>query len=191
MTIDDARADLSALLCAYREHPTHAAEAATIDRYRAFIEAHDDCFARSCLEGHITGSAFIVNEALDKVLLVHHRKLGKWLQPGGHCEAGESALQAALREAHEETGITGRVALGGALFDLDIHAIPERAHEPGHFHYDARFLLIAREDEPVLSGESHALAWLDIAEALRRNPEPSMLRPLSRLQSMATAFSVR
>ncbi len=188
MTNDEAKADLAALVRSYREHPLHAEETATIDRYLAFIGARASCFLRSCLEGHVTGSAFIVNEALDKVLLVHHRKLDKWLQPGGHCERGESALLAAQREAHEETGIAGRVALGGALFDLDIHPIPERGQEPAHYHYDARFLLIAREDEPILNDESHALAWLSIAEALWRNPEPSMVRPLSRLPGMAPVF---
>ncbi len=205
MTDFEAKEELAALVRAYRGYLAEgakaadaadaadiaegakAAEAATIDRYLSFIGAHDDCFSRSCLTGHVTGSAFIINEAWDKVLLVHHRKLDKWLQPGGHCERGESALRAALREAREETGLSGRVALGGALFDLDIHLIPERGQEPAHFHYDARFLLIAREDKPVLSAESHALAWLDIEEALRLNPERSMVRPLSRLRNMAHA----
>ncbi len=188
MTNDEAKADLAALVRAYREDPLHADERPTIDRYLTFISARGDCFSRSSLAGHVTGSAFVVNEALDTLLLVHHRKLNKWLQPGGHCERGESALMAALREAREETGLAGRVALGGALFDLDIHLIPERGQEPAHYHYDARFLLIAREDEPVLSGESHALAWMGIAEALSRNPEQSMQRPLSRLSGVAAGF---
>lgn len=191
MTNDEAIADLAALVRAYREQALHADEKPTIDRYLSFIGARADCFSRSCLAGHVTGSAFVVNEALDKLLLVHHRKLDKWLQPGGHCERGESALMAALREAREETGLEGRVALGGALFDLDIHQIPERGREPAHYHYDARFLLIAREDEPVLSGESHALAWMSIAEALGRNPEQSMQRPLSSLRGMAGVLSGR
>ena len=71
----------------------HPDEARVADRIAAFIDGHPDAFSRSCLEGHVTGSAFIATRSRQKVLFVHHAKLLKWLQPGGHCEEGESALE--------------------------------------------------------------------------------------------------
>jgi 8-oxo-dGTP pyrophosphatase MutT (NUDIX family) len=162
----------------------HEAEADTALRLAAFVESQGKAFERSCLEGHVTGSAFIVDPARTMTLFVHHRKLDKWLQPGGHCEAGESGLEAALREAREETGLTGRPLLDGALFDIDIHPIPARGSEPAHFHYDLRFLLEAAPGAELLSPESRALEWLSFAEAGRRNPEPSIARCIGKLLAL-------
>ena len=125
----------------------------------AFIDSHPDCFERSCQVGHITGSAWIVNRAGDRVLLTHHRKLGRWLQPGGHSDGDPDTLEVALREAREESGLDVR-ALDEAIFDLDVHLIPARGHEPAHYHYDVRFLVQAMEERFRVSEESCALAWV-------------------------------
>ncbi len=104
----------------------------------AFIDSHPDCFERSCQVGHITGSAWIVNRAGDRVLLTHHRKLGRWLQPGGHSDGDPDTLEVALREAREESGLDVR-ALDEAIFDLDVHLIPARGHEPAHLKHPLIF----------------------------------------------------
>ncbi|MEO1365548.1 MAG: NUDIX domain-containing protein, partial [Acidobacteriota bacterium] len=86
---------------------------------------------RSCLEGHLTASALVVDEALQSVVLLHHKKLGRWLQPGGHCDGDANLAGVAWREASEETGLD-HLELVPRIFDLDIHEIPERAGVPAH-----------------------------------------------------------
>ena len=121
----------------------------------------DRCYYRDFLPGHITGSALITNASKDKFLLVHHAKLNRWLQPGGHADGDEDITAVALREAREETGLTHFTLLTEGLFDIDIHPIPLRNNFPEHLHFDIRFLLEADEQEPlILSAESKALAWI-------------------------------
>ena len=167
------RRALKALLAAYRDRWPH--ESAVVARFDAFIDLHSDCFHRSCRVGHITGSAWIVDAAGDRVLLVHHRKLGRWLQPGGHCDGDSDTLAVALREAREESGLDVR-ALDGAIFDIDVHAIPARGRDPDHFHFDVRFLVQAEHDRFTVSEESHALAWVPAAGLGALTDEESVLR---------------
>ena len=93
--------------------------------------------------GHFTASAFVVNHARTKTILIQHPKYHFWVQPGGHIEAGETPAQAGLREAQEETGLH-QLTLHPALFDIDIHPIPAKGNEPAHEHFDLRFLVIAK-----------------------------------------------
>jgi 8-oxo-dGTP pyrophosphatase MutT (NUDIX family) len=88
--------------------------------------------------GHVTGSAWIVNHDGSKVVLLHHAKLGIWVQPGGHCDGETDVAQVALREAREETGLEVSL-LDEAIFDVDVHRIPEYWNTPEHFHFDIRF----------------------------------------------------
>jgi 8-oxo-dGTP pyrophosphatase MutT (NUDIX family) len=169
-------------LSAYRSF--HPEEAALVDRFAAFVRSRKDAFHRSCLEGHVTGSAFIMDPGLERLLFVHHVKLDRWLQPGGHCEAGESARAAASREAYEETAVLAWAYPGLGLFDVDIHPIPARGEVPAHLHYDARYLFLACPVGERPSEESHAVAWLDFAEALRRNPELSIRRPVAKILAL-------
>jgi 8-oxo-dGTP pyrophosphatase MutT (NUDIX family) len=137
----------------------------------------DDAFQRTHLPGHITGSSWIVNSDKTKVLLVHHAKLNRWLQPGGHADGDENVLRVALREAEEETGITSLVVLSDQIFDLDIHTIPTRKDFPEHLHFDIRFLMQASEaDQIVVSEESHDVKWISLEELEKYNDEPSILR---------------
>src|SRR6187551_2058799 len=87
---------------------------------------HPRCFHRDHLPGHITGSAWIVDEKKEFVLLTHHAKLNRWLQPGGHADGDENVSGVALREAEEETGIKNFTLLNQGIFDIDIHTIPAR-----------------------------------------------------------------
>jgi len=167
------RRKLKELLAAYRVRWPHESE--TVARFDAFIDAHPDCFHRACPTGHVTGSAWIVDASGDRALLTHHRKLGLWLQPGGHCDGDPDPLAVALREAREETGLEVR-ALDESIFDLDVHPIPARGHEPAHHHFDVRFLVRAANDRFRVSEESRALAWVPADAVVTLTERESVLR---------------
>jgi 8-oxo-dGTP pyrophosphatase MutT (NUDIX family) len=115
-------------------------------------------------------------------LLVHHAKLNKWMQPGGHADGDENILHVALREAEEETGITNFKLISPTPFDLDIHLIPERKDFPQHLHYDVRFLLEANRSEPILvSEESHDVKWISLHEIETYTRDRSVLRMKEKL----------
>ncbi|MBX2963769.1 MAG: NUDIX hydrolase [Cyclobacteriaceae bacterium] len=151
------------LMASLREYKTAYAEEA---RYRdQFLKLLNDgsCFHRHHLPGHLTGSAWIVNNPGTKTLLIHHGKLNKWLQPGGHADGDENIFSVALREALEETGLKNLHPVIDAPFDIDIHLIPARVDFPEHLHFDVRFIFSASEfDEVQLSPESNQLQWFNI-----------------------------
>lgn len=149
--------------------------------------ASERCFHRDHLPGHITGSAWILNKKRTHVLLVHHVKLSKWLQPGGHADGEENILSVAMREVNEETGLIHFKELVPGIFDLDIHTIPARTDFPEHLHYDVRFALVATEDDDELhiSEESHDVKWislLDVPELCCNNA--SILRMLAKANAI-------
>lgn len=130
---------------------------------RKFLEllVHPRAFFRDHLPGHITASAWIIDETREWALLTHHAKLNRWLQPGGHADGEEDVLAVAKKEALEETGLTSLHVMRGDIFDLDIHPIPARGNFPAHFHYDIRFLFQADKAEKfTVTPESHDLAWV-------------------------------
>ena len=142
-----------------------------------FVKANSDCFERSNEYGHITSSSWLLNKDLDKVLLTHHRKLNKWLQPGGHCDGESNVPVSALREAVEESGIEEWDFLSKEIFDLDVHLIPARKSEPEHYHFDVRFVFQATaSEEYIVSEESHDLAWVPLNNILDYTDEESILR---------------
>jgi 8-oxo-dGTP pyrophosphatase MutT (NUDIX family) len=150
-----------------RYQTSHADEAQMLETMKAFVREHPDCFDRSLAIGHVTGSAWIIDENGSSALLTHHRKLNRWLQPGGHWEGDRSALAIAVREAQEESGLTSLLPLSTQIFDIDIHRIPKRHSEPEHFHYDVRFIFKANAAERLtISGESRDLAWHSIREVI-------------------------
>lgn len=152
----------------------------------SLLEREKDCFLRSCADGHITASAWVVTPDFQQVLLMHHRKLDKWLQPGGHADGDTNLPGVALREAHEESGLTSLRLLRPDIFDVDIHPIPARGAEKEHLHYDIRYLLTANPQEPLSpNGESKGFAWVNLkkAEALTA-ANPSILRMINKIQPM-------
>src|SRR5689334_13438796 len=138
--------------------------AAARERILAFLDAHPDALDRSCIPGHLTGSAAVVDEERRRALLVLHRKLERWLQPGGHADGDGDLAAVALREATEETGIVGLRAEVPAI-DLDVHEIPAVGGDPPHLHLDVRYLVVAPpEATAVRNHESLALRWVTLAE---------------------------
>lgn len=166
---------LGAQLVAYAlREPDQAAEAA---EFLDFLQSHGDVFHRHHPPGHFTGSAWLVDATGQQALLTHHRKLQRWLQPGGHADGEADIAAVAAREAEEESGIAG-LSLVPQLFDIDRHRIPARAVEPEHWHYDLRFVLRAPPGASFLVGpESIDLAWVAI-ERIASEPEfdPSLAR---------------
>lgn len=156
-------AALRSQLDAYaRRHPEHAALA---DEFSTLLDDPENPFLRERLAGHFTGSAWLVSADGQRVLLTHHRKLDRWLQLGGHADGERDLAQVALKEAEEESGLSALVLEDGELFDIDKHWIPERKDVPGHWHYDARYVVRALGSEQfAISDESLALAWREIRD---------------------------
>ncbi|MEO5831556.1 MAG: NUDIX hydrolase [Rhodanobacter sp.] len=162
----------------YRDH--WQGESAVVAQFEAFLHAHADGFERSNLRGHFTGSAWLVSADGARALLMHHRKLGRWLQPGGHADGDTDLARVALREAEEETGLA-HLHLDGDIFDIDRHRIAARANEPEHWHYDVRYVVRAGADESfVLNAESHALAWRPVHEVADDETLDPSLRRMAR-----------
>ncbi len=149
------------LLTLYQERwPQESAETG---RFLRFLSSSPEVFRREHAAGHFTGSAWLVSADGQRVLLTHHRKLDRWLQLGGHADGEDDLAAVALREAEEESGLSG-LALEGGIFDLDCHLIPARGDEPAHWHYDVRFVVRASDENFLVSEESHSLAWKSIAD---------------------------
>jgi 8-oxo-dGTP pyrophosphatase MutT (NUDIX family) len=130
--------------------------------------AQDHCFSRTKFDpGHFTASSFVLNPEGDALLLILHKKLGLWLQPGGHFEETDASyVAAASRELHEETGLTDVVLLE-ALFDADIHAIPVHRETKGHQHFDLRVLFQARTTDLRRSDEVAAIGWFPLTSIVK------------------------
>ncbi len=152
------------------------------DETARFVRDNARFGERALESGHLTASAWVVDEAGEKVLLTHHAKLNLWVQLGGHLEEGDASVAAAaLREAREESGLTSVRLVSERIFDVDVHSIPARGNVPAHFHYDLRFLCVAASQEPLrVSDESHDVAWVAVAEVPSRTGERSVLRMLAK-----------
>ncbi|RIV19694.1 NUDIX domain-containing protein [Fibrisoma montanum] len=156
-------------------------ERAMVSDTITFVEQHPDCFERSLAIGHVTGSAWIVSPDGQQVVLVHHRKLDRWLQPGGHADGDPDLANVALREAQEETGLTSVRLASPAIYDVDIHLIPERKEEPAHFHYDIRFKMIANPDESFRhTPETKDIHWVHLSKIEDYTHEESVIRMVNK-----------
>ncbi len=173
-----------------RSHiPADARESRHLAQILAFVAAHPQPFDRRIRPGHLTGSALVVSAARDQVLLLHHRKLGLWLQPGGHGDPGETTGEAvALREAFEETGIAG-IALHATAprpLDVDVHAIPAHGDEPAHEHLDLRYLVIAPDTATARHNpdESHAIRWFTWAQLETMELDAGLRRAVGKVKGL-------
>ena len=180
----------------------HPAEAACVARIRSLVESRAECFERDCLPGHVTGSAWVLSPDRRRFLLTHHRKLGRWLQLGGHADGETDVAGVALREAGEESGLGPFAILGAAgpehplPIDVDVHRIPAASGGPGgtgmpaHEHHDLRFALVALGGEARASGESNALRWFEMDALDRVLPALGADESLLRLARKARALLV-
>jgi 8-oxo-dGTP pyrophosphatase MutT (NUDIX family) len=156
-------------------------EKESLDAMLAFVSTASDPLSRTSSTSHVTGSAIIRRRIGGTFLLIHHRKLDRWLQPGGHVDPEDpSVLETALREAREETRATDlEIDPAREIFDVDVHPIPARARRPAHIHYDVRYLFSAQAE--ALRGqpeEVRGVAWFSFEEALARGVDPSLARAL-------------
>jgi len=175
------RNSLLQLLRAYQARDARDRECR--DRFIEFVESYPECCERKLAIGHVTGSAWIANRQRTRFLLTFHKKLGLWLQLGGHADGETDLVAVALREAREESGLSEIALVSDEIFDLDIHLIPAGNGVPQHYHYDVRFLCEADEAALLaISDESHDLRWLNREEVAARTQEESILRMLRKTQ---------
>nr|WP_202417718.1 NUDIX hydrolase [Pseudonocardia sp. SID8383] len=126
----------------------------------AFLDARpDDACDRSCVPGHLTASALLLDAGGDHTLLTLHPRVGRWIQLGGHCEPGDDSLRAAaLREATEESGIDG-LEIDEHPLHVDVHPVTCSLGVPTR-HLDVRYLVRAPAGAtPRISDESLDLRW--------------------------------
>ena len=154
-------------------------EAEAVGLFSLFMRQRADAAQRELVQGHLTGSAWLVSADGERVLLTHHRKLGLWLQLGGHADGDSDIARVALREAEEESGLSD-LALRAEVFDIDRHWIPEHGEVAGHWHYDMRYVVrCCGSEQFVISEESLALAWRNIAEIAQDGSADASVRRMA------------
>ena len=181
----DPRVELLEELRSYR-----AADAVEAQHLRDILDLLSyglDPFSRQqFVPGHVTASCFIVDPATKHLLLHHHRRLGRWLQMGGHIDAGETARAAALREGAEESGLPDLELVLDGVFDIDVHPIPAANGDPDHKHFDVRY--VARTMHPdaimIAAAESIDLTWVGLDEAEKRMNTPESARAITKIRKM-------
>lgn len=177
---------LRALLTAHA--PACEEEATYLSRMMALLGSSGDPFSRGHYgPGHFTASGFVLSPDGGSVLLVLHRKLNRWLQPGGHIDPTDAGLfAAACREVEEETGLAGLLPANGVtgIYDLDIHPIPARKAEPAHEHFDVRFLLRASATHITRNDETHDAEWVPLDALAQRMSDPAEARVIRKLRGL-------
>jgi 8-oxo-dGTP pyrophosphatase MutT (NUDIX family) len=170
-----------------RTHAPAEADERSHQRRMLALSAEEQAFGRGHFTpGHFTASAFVLAPDDSGFLLIHHVRLDRWLQPGGHIEPGDVDLLAtARRELAEEVGIDDAELAAPGIFDLDVHGIPASRGEPEHEHFDVRFLFRARSRALRISSEAHAAAWVRFADLDPVQSDHSVLRAARKLAASA------
>jgi 8-oxo-dGTP pyrophosphatase MutT (NUDIX family) len=168
-----------------RQVPRSPDRQPVVARMLELLARPGDPFTRAAwAPGHFTASAFVLSPDGQRLLLIHHRRLGAWLQPGGHVETEDEHLEAAARrEVAEETSIKALTPFSTGIFDVDAHLIPPSAKEPGHTHFDVRYAFVAEDERCVASSEVAGVRWVPLPEVVRLNPEESISRPVQLLSA--------
>jgi 8-oxo-dGTP pyrophosphatase MutT (NUDIX family) len=151
----------------------------------ALLEAHPRPLERVSFEpGHVTASALVLTPDGSSVLLVLHRRLGRWLQPGGHLEATDpDIVAAARRELREETGIDPDPAVPPLLVGVDVHEIPAARGEPAHLHHDLIFRFVAVRRPAASSTEAADAAWFAVDRLDDAGADQALRRAVSRARA--------
>jgi len=164
-------------------------EAIDLGVMRTFATELEQPFSRTQWPAHFTGSAVVVSPEGDRVVLVLHSKLHRWMQPGGHADTADQGFLhlTALREAREETGLEVAIHPDAPRpLDVDVHVIPARKDEPEHSHLDVRFLVTCANPDALVHdpNESHGAQWLSWDDALTRADEAPLRRMLQRARAI-------
>jgi ADP-ribose pyrophosphatase YjhB (NUDIX family) len=137
-----------------------------------FINHNDDCLKRSNLIAHVTASAFVVNETMDKILFIHHNIFNSWGWVGGHNDSNPDLLEVAIKEAKEETGIKNVTPFDNEMISLDVifveNHIKNSRFVGDHLHLNATYLLIANEEEELIvkKDENSGVKWFKISDVM-------------------------
>jgi 8-oxo-dGTP pyrophosphatase MutT (NUDIX family) len=173
-----------------RAYTTTVDERADLEEMLELLEAVNSPFDRDLFSpGHFTASGFVVSPELGALLMVHHRRLERWLQPGGHVDADDGSVEgAARREIEEETGIGSLESLGG-LLDIDVHPIPPRHEEPGHRHFDLRFAYTTDETVLTKTDEVRDVRWVAFDRIASVGGDESVQRGVAKLRDRLTRIT--
>lgn len=143
--------------------PSSSREIIVKKKMLAFLESYDNCFHRELEIGHFTASAFLLDSTKQKFLLLHHKKLHIWTQPGGHTDGNTNLLEVAIRETQEETGIEDITPIFKDIFEIEIYKIPKFQKEEEHLHFDVKFLLKTTSNNNFsINHESNDINWFDL-----------------------------
>jgi 8-oxo-dGTP pyrophosphatase MutT (NUDIX family) len=176
------RAALEALLRAHA--PYDLDEQQHLEQMLGLLTMSGDPFSRGHFEpGHFTASGFVLSPDGEQLLVIHHRKLDRWLQPGGHFEPGDDDLIAATRrELREEVGLEDLPLQVAGIFDLDVHQIPAHRDEPAHRHFDVRLLFRAPRLELRATSEVKAARFVPLTEIDAAQSDRSVMRAVDKLR---------
>jgi 8-oxo-dGTP pyrophosphatase MutT (NUDIX family) len=180
--------DLAGLSRLLQEHrASDAQEEAHLGAMQALLQGSENPLSRKSFDpGHFTASAFVLSPDHRALLLIHHRKLRRWLQPGGHIEADDAdVVAAARREVEEETRAATLRLLREEqpLLDVDVHPIPAHGSEPFHHHHDLRVAFVAATDEIRAGEEVVDARWVGLDEIGEVESDASVMRAVARLRT--------
>jgi 8-oxo-dGTP pyrophosphatase MutT (NUDIX family) len=152
-----------------------------------FLDNHENFWQRDNAYGHITSSAWVVNESRDKVLLTHHKKLDIWIQLGGHIEAEDNTIyEACERELREESGLKEFKLLSNEIFDIDVHkfpaCLPMVSQSIFIWIFDFYFRAIQMKKLILTCMESNEVAWIPINEVENYQNALSVMRMVEKVK---------
>ncbi|TNE49525.1 MAG: NUDIX domain-containing protein [Deltaproteobacteria bacterium] len=163
--------------------PYDTTESTYQKRMLDLLSVDGDPFSRNHFQpGHFTASSFVLHPTENKLLLIFHGKLHRWLQPGGHIDPEDlNVIEAARREVEEETGMTDVVLHQEGIFDIDIHEIPPLRQDPAHEHFDVRFLFRAQSPHFQAGSDAKDARWFSLDAINETESDQSVMRAVAKL----------